>query len=192
MSDPIDRRRVARVVAKLSEMTGEMPSSDGGGGKGGHSDRVASLAFRHTIHPDDDMRGEHSDVATRELAQISELEQAIMVRARRGGNPALLLFRLDLALRRCELTDRQAEGLRVRADDSGAGWCQSHYRVNAQVPPRTPGGRLCRWCEDWVRALNDPDGDWAHTVDFPPIEMVRADAQGQSPRRFIPQRKARR
>ena len=186
----IDQELLSRVLQRLDEQMGNMPSSEGGGGKGGHSDRTGGLAFRHLIHPDDEKRGEQADIARRERDRIDGLQRAIVRSAKLGLSTAEDVARLDQILRRNDLSEKQLERLRSKGDNSGAGWCQSHIRepLLAQEAPRTPGSAMCRWCDDWVRALNDPEGPWRLEVAFPPIEMVRARIQGQSVERFIPKR----
>lgn len=186
----IDRTRVAIVRARLAEMTGEMPSTEGGGGKGSHSDRTGSLAFRQQISPEHPDLGHLADIARRDADELDRLELLVIYRGNRRLPVANLLADIDRILTRWQpLTDTQAEGLRTKGDDSGAGWCQSHWRVGSQEPPRTAGSRMCRWCEDWVRALTDPDGDWALDLDMPPVNMVRLRAQGRRVDAAVPPRR---
>lgn len=151
-------RRIDKARQRMNEAMGTIPSSEGGGAKGSHGDRTASIALNL-----------HNDIAYRDSRL---LDKAIK---RLATNPSVnARFQLDDILRRWELTDQQAEGLRVKGDDSGAGWCQSHWRVGSTEPPRTQGSKLCRWCEDWTRRINDS----GHTVDMPPRDFVDARARG--------------
>jgi hypothetical protein len=170
----ITPQRVRAVIRRLDAMTGEMPSTDGGGGKGSHSDRTGSLAFRHELEPGDP----RVDLARRDLDEITRIYAAIIRRQRLGRSVAQEVTRLDELLRGWEMTDRRAERLRAGADDRGQGWCQSHWRWGVVYPPRTEGSKLCAWCEGWLRRFNDPDDEWGGLdIVVVPERMVLAHSE---------------
>jgi hypothetical protein len=149
-------RRYRSVRPKLEEYLGNMPSSEGGGGKGGHSDRTATIA----LAPD----AARLDLQWLDL-HVGRLTITSSITAR---------IRIDDTLRRWELTEAQADGLRVKADDSGDGWCKSHWRVHSLAPPRSPGSDLCDWCYRWTVRINDA----GHPATMPPREFVDAHSRG--------------
>jgi hypothetical protein len=170
---PVTRRRVAVVRARLEQMTGEMPSTEGGGGKGSHSDRTGNLAFRHTLAPSDP----RVDIALRDMIEMDRLVQRITARMERQLPFGRDLAALEVILATWEpLNERQVDGLRSKGDDSGAGWCQSHWARGATRPPRSPGGRLCQFCENWLRVLNDPEGEWGLALEVLPQSMIDRNA----------------
>lgn len=189
MTAGINRARIAAVRARLEEMMGTIPSSSGGGGKGGHSDRTGSLAFRQRINPNDPDYGHLADVARRDADELDQLELRFIYRSNRNMPVDRIVQQIEAIVRRWEpLTEAQADGLRTKGDDSGSGWCQSHWRVGSHEPPRTPGSTLCRWCEDWVRALTNPNGEWRLDLEMPPVNMVTLHAQGRRVDAAVPPR----
>ena len=157
------RHRLPAVRQRLDEALGNIPSSEGGGGKGSHGDRTATLAIN----------ADH-DIAMRDSKLITEQMGTILRLAAQGRSTINARFTLDDLLRRWELSERQAEGLRVHGDDSGTGWCQSHWRAGHTEEPRTPGSKFCRWCEDWTRTYRAAGLD----VTAPSITHVDASARG--------------
>ena len=180
------RRRLPAAREAILRAVGDIPASGGSGGTGGVSDRTGRLACAVI---------EGVDAAYRDLGRLTSIEWANRTH---GG---VTRHQLDVLLELCDRwapTEQRraaiAANLKAASDDmlDRADWnkCQSHRRIKDVAPPdaRRQGGKLCRWCEDWVRALNDPDGDWAMNVDMPPIEMVRANAHGMSINRHLPRR----
>jgi hypothetical protein len=126
----IDRTRIATVRARLEEMSGEMPSSSGGGGKGGHSDRTGSLAFRHRINPNDPEWGHLADVAAAASRELDRLERTIILRAENGEPTSRMVARLDDLLAQWEpLTNWQQSSLQSETALVGELGCVSCRRV---------------------------------------------------------------
>ena len=174
------RREIAIARAEMDKALGNIPSVGDGPGGNSISDRTGNAA---TSHPDRDPARRDSDTLDRLLASCER-------RARAGKPTDHITHAINILVQRWQpLTTKMAEGLRAAGNDSGDGWCQSCWRVGSTSPPRTTGSQLCRWCEDWVRTLTDPDGDWALDLDMPPLGMVELHGQGRRIDSVLPPRR---
>ncbi len=173
MGETIDRDRVAVVRARLAEMSGEIPPSGGGGGKGGHSDRTGSLAFRHRIDSDDPDRGHLADVAGAASKRLDDLERRIVIAAERGRSTRGLVRQLNDLLSDWEpLGEWQTDNLRAQGGEGEAG-CVSCRRVGAWSPLRTL--TLCRTCE---KILARVAGLYVWDEDVPPRALIDMSRRG--------------
>lgn len=125
------------VVAyrELAKNQSGIPSGgDGAHGKGDHADPTGAMA---TGRPDPARAAfdELDRLVRRIAADISDA-----LRIARQWQPPRGQWRDALA----------TEAAQALADDP---WCESCLRVGSMSPTRTPGSRLCRWCEDTLRAL---------------------------------------
>jgi len=187
--DIADRLPAARQA--LDRCTGTIPAAGGGtGASSGVSDRTGRLALCII---------DGMDQAIVDSRLLDALERTTIARLN-AGDPIghQLAAILDIVDRWAPAEKRKRaleQNLRDAADDmvDRADWnkCHSHRRVQGVAPPETrrPGGKLCRWCEDWVRALTDPNGDWQLDIDMPPLDMVNANAHGTKIDRHIPPRR---
>jgi hypothetical protein len=184
------RRRLPAARTALAIAIGDMPCSGTSQGGSGTSDRTGRIALGVI---------DGVDTAWTDSRELDRLERIIIAKCNNGLSWTYLLPRvLDIVDRWAPSDSRRRKlhaNLRSASDDllGQADWnkCQSHRRVDGVAPPdtRRQGGKLCRWCEDWVRALTDPDGDWALDIDMPPLEMVNANAHGMKIDRHIPPRR---
>lgn len=180
MTDLDDLRKLApRVPRARQRMIDNLPGYGNGsdGPSTGHGDRTLSLALKHTMS---------TDPAVRDLARLDRLCPDGTTRQlerfhEAGAKITRAVSELHELCNRWAPTDRMVDGLRTAGNDSGDGWCKSHWRVGSTEPPRTPGSTMCRWCEDWTRKLRDA----GHQVDMPPREFVAARARGAPWRELI-------
>ena len=171
--------RYGTVLDRIHTYIGDMPSAAGsGGGSFSDSDRTGNRAS--ALVDGKDLRD--VDFGLYGLRALNDLWPRLQRDRRAGKDTTHLRFRLDNLFREFEPpSDHQADGLRVHGDDSGAGWCQSHWRVGSTQPPRTGGSKLCRICEEWVRAMRSA----GHDVEFPPREAVDGHARGVPFRQLV-------
>jgi len=160
----IDRERIAVVRARLEEMSGEMPSASGGGGKGTHSDRTGSLAFRHRINPDDPEYGHLADVAAAASRELDRLETIIITRAEKGEPTSRMVARLDDLLAQWEpLTNWQQSSLQSETALVGELGCVSCARVEDSLgrklwSPKHDGMDVCLRCHRDLKRQRARDG----------------------------------
>jgi hypothetical protein len=138
-------RRYRSVRPKLEEYLGNMPSSEGGGGKGGHSDRTATIA----LAPD----------AARLDLQWLDLHVGRLT----GTSSITARIRIDDTLRRWELTEAQADGLRGDTQGKGEPGCRSCARIHDTLgrplwSPRHPGLEVCQRCHRTLKRQRIHDG----------------------------------
>ena len=182
-------RRLPAAREAIDRHIGNIPSAAGSTRASGTSDRTGSMACKLLSSVD-------ADVAWRDDKELDRLERIVIHQARTGqaitrtlDSMLVIVNRWNPEPKRKRMLD---EGLRAASDDrlnvTTHNNCQSHLRIGAIVAARTEGSRLCRWCEDWVRALNDPDGEWRMNVDMPTEQMVRANQDGRLLSRHLPPR----
>lgn len=164
MSDLDDLKALARRIPLARKRMLENLPGYGTGGDGptsGHGDRTLSLALKQTMA---------TDPAVRDLQRLAELERDLKGRVETGRGFHRELGQLKIIVDRWAPTDRMTDGLRTAGDDTGEGWCKSHWRVGSCHPPRTQGSKLCRWCEDMARELG---------MEMPPQMLVQMRAEGK-------------
>jgi len=185
-------RRLPLARANLQRAIGDMPASGQQGGTQGVSDRTGRIALAVL---------DGTDTAWTDLQHLDALMQSMMLRCNHKKPISRQLAQLIDILDRWAPPPKRRRAiesnLRAAADDmlDRADWnkCVSHRRIPGVAPPETrrQGGKLCRWCEDWLRALTDPDGEWALDLELPPLELVKANAHGMKIDRHIPPRRQR-
>lgn len=174
------KREHAAAIQRMLDAIGNIPSSGDGPSSSNISRPTENAAIAHPDH----------DPARRDLDTYDRLRESWLRRKRDGKPTEHIEHGIALIVQRWQpLTAKQSDGLRAKGDDSGEGWCQSCWRVGSTAPPRTVGSNLCRWCEDWVRTLSDPDGEWALEVTMPPLGMVELHAQGRRIDAVLPPRR---
>ena len=159
-------REIAIARVEMDKAMGNIPSVGDGPGGNSISDRTGNAA---TSHPDRDPARRDSDTLDRLLASCER-------RARSGKPTDHIAHAINILVQRWQpLNAKMAEGLRSQGNESGDGWCQSHWRVGSAERPRTEGSQLCRWCEDVKRELTVRCG---FEVGLPPRSIVDMRARG--------------
>ena len=183
MTDLDDLRKLApRVPRARQRMIDNLPGYPSAGDVSSRNidtegGRTAALALRATMATDPAVRDLAAldrlcpDGTTRQLERFHEA----------GARITRAVSELHELCNRWAPTEQMVDGLRTAGNDSGDGWCKSHWRVGSTEPPRTPGSTLCRWCEDWTRRLRDA----GHDLDMPPKAFVAARARGAPWRELI-------
>lgn len=184
------RRRLPAARKALQAALGDLPSRNGAEGVsgGGTGEWGPTVTIALTLAQDE---------AVRDSRRLDKLMLLMAARCRHAQPITQQLSEvIDICDRWAPTAKRKTaleDNLRAAANDQlntvKHNDCQSCIRAGAREPARTEGSRLCRWCEDWVRALNDPDGDWAMQVDMPTEQMVKARRDGRLLSRHLPPRK---
>lgn len=138
------RPRVERAIANSSTFLDGYPSG-GTSSSSGSGDRTGTLATRHA---ESDPHG----------ALRRDLEKWV----RDGAN---LIDRLAPS-------NAAADHLATKASDAcPPGCCESCFRDGGhRSPTKNPGGKMCKWCQDYARELN---------MDMPPVMLVLRHNRGQ-------------
>lgn len=190
--------RIAAARKAMDEARGNMPSSGPQNGSGGvcmTGGPTARIAVEHT-----EGRADLADVDEAKLDRLMIRMKAEVCRLQVDCTTTAraVVAILDVWAPLPAKAKKRDENLRAASDDLlntvEHNHCQSHLRVGSVELARTEGSKLCRWCEDWTRWLNDPDGDWGNgvaglDVDMLPEDMVRARVEGRKIDRHIPPRK---
>ena len=141
------RPRVEQAITNAVTFLDGYPAGSGGRSTDPEQSRTMTLALNHV------------DKGDTHGALHADLERTIRHLA-------------DLVDRLAPNTKAQSH-LASQATDTGCpeGWCESCWRDNHHhSPTRSPGGRMCRWCEDAARHLG---------VDLPPLTLVAKHNRGQ-------------
>lgn len=177
----------------MDEARGNMPGGGPQNGSGGvctNGGPTARIAVEH-------LSG-RADMADTDEARLDKLmirlhAEICRLKVDCTATATQVVAILDVWAPPAHIAAKRDENLRAASDDLlntvEHNHCQSHLRVGSVELARTEGSKLCRWCEDWTRWLNDPAGDWALEVDMPPEEMVQARVEGRKIDRHIPPRR---
>lgn len=162
--------RIRETEARLIDYVGDMPSTEGSGGKGTHSDRTGSLAFRFAKIQRRAEGDPHPDPAFRDLMDLRRIRQRITARTSTSRDER---DADNICHRWQPLTENQAARLRA---ESGAGdpGCRSHARVTGpsgrpMYEPCHPGLNNCQWCTRTLARIVLRDGHGADDMVHPPV-----------------------
>lgn len=136
-------QHIGLAIDTLDECQPGYPTggNDGPSGRGGHSDRTGDLATR--THPD--IARQARDALDHLTNRITNDIRDLDALTRRWTPPS------------SKWRDALATEAATTHEDT---WCTSCIRVGSLTPTRTPGSRLCRWCEDMTRELTNTPPEW--------------------------------
>lgn len=139
------RPRVERAIRNADTFRDGFPTEAGAIGSGGES-RTQALAERHL-----DKGDRHGDLHR-------DLERTVA--------------RLADLVDRLAPSNKAADHLASQASDAcPPGCCESCFRDGGhRTPSRTPGSKLCKWCQNWCYELGG---------DMPPLMLVQRHNRGQ-------------